>query len=244
MRTKDKKYLNTNRLQIKYLATMFCIAIIFGMTSCSSDDDNLEPEIPPYRSITLTYDINGASGSTPTAITENEGTTITLNTGNGLNRSGYTFAGWNTSADGNGTDYSGGSSFTLNADITLYAKWIQNLDSNTLRITVGTNIFTATLASNITATAFKALLPMTINMSEHNGNEKFYGLPQSLPTNASNPGRIQNGDLMLYGSSTLVLFYKTFSTSYSYTRIGSVDNPSGLESALGRGSVSVILELQ
>lgn len=193
---------------------------------------------------TLIYNINGATnGSTPTSITANAGMTITLNNGNGLSRTGYTFVGWNSSTDGTGTDYSAGSNYTLNRDVTLYAKWSQTQNNNRLKITVGSNTFTTTLASNPTATAFKALLPMTINMSELNNNEKYYNLSNALPSNSSNPRTIQNGDLMLYGSSTLVLFYKTFNTSYSYTRIGKIDNPSGLENALGRGNATVIFEL-
>ena len=68
-------------------------------------------------------------------------------------------------------------------------------------------------------------------------------LSSAVPTASSNPGRIQTGDLMLYGSSCVVLFYKTFSTSYSYTRLGRVDNPVGLASALGSGNVTATFEL-
>jgi hypothetical protein len=81
-------------------------------------------------------------------------------------------------------------------------------------------------------------------MRELNGNEKYFDLPNNLPTNASNPGTIQTGDLMLYGSNTLVLFYKTFSTSYNYTRLARIDNPSGLATALGSGNITVKFELE
>lgn len=83
------------------------------------------------------------------------------------------------------------------------------------------------------------LLPLTVNMIELNENEKYYDLSQSLPVNASNPGTIRNGDLMLYGSKTLVLFYKSFSTPYSYTKLGHVDDITGLIAALGTGNVTV-----
>ena len=117
-----------------------------------------------------------------------------------------------------------------------------NTDTAKMKITIGTTIFTATLYVNATAAAFKAKLPMTINMTELNGNEKYFDLPNALPANASNPGTIQNGDLMLYGSNTLVLFYKIFSTSYSYTKIGRIENPSGLATALGSGNATVTFE--
>lgn len=110
-------------------------------------------------------------------------------------------------------------------------------------IKVGSTIFTLTFYDNATADAFKSLLPMSINMFELNSNEKYYNLSNSLPTNASTHGTIQNGDLMLYGSSTLVLFYKTFSSTYTYTRIGRLDNPSGLEAALGAGSIFITFEM-
>lgn len=116
--------------------------------------------------------------------------------------------------------------------------------SNQIKINVGSASFSVTLEDNATVAAFKTLLPMTVNMSEMNGNEKYYYLQQNLPVAVSAPGTIRAGDLMLYGSSCVVLFYETFSTSYSYTRLGRVDNPSGLAAALGSGSIRVTFELQ
>lgn len=112
-----------------------------------------------------------------------------------------------------------------------------------IKITVNSQSFTATLLDNNSAKAFMEMLPMTINMIELNRNEKYYDLPNRLPANSSNPGTIKNGDLMLYGSNTLVLFYKSFSTSYSYTKIGSIDDPTGLEGALGVDNVSVTFDV-
>ncbi|MFD2934850.1 cyclophilin-like fold protein [Spirosoma flavum] len=116
--------------------------------------------------------------------------------------------------------------------------------SNRLRIRIGSNTFSATLLSNATVTAFKAKLPITLFMKELNRNEKFADLPSSLPTNAANPDTIQMGDLMLYGTNTLVLFYETVRTSYSYTKLGRIDNPTALAAALGSGNITVTLEME
>ncbi|MBE9462015.1 cyclophilin-like fold protein [Dyadobacter subterraneus] len=121
--------------------------------------------------------------------------------------------------------------------------------SNRLKIKIGSKTFHAMLLDNATVTAFKARLPLTISMSELNGNEKLYNFPANLPTNASNPGTINTGDLMIYSSNVLVLFYKSFATSYSYTRLGRIADPSGLEAALaasaaGAGNVTVTFELE
>ena len=112
-----------------------------------------------------------------------------------------------------------------------------------LKIEAGGQTFTATLLDNPTTRALLDRLPMTISMSELNENEKYYYLPESLPTNSRRPGNIHAGDLMLYGSDCLVLFYESFSSGYSYTRLGTVDDPNGLAAALGSGSVKVIFQI-
>jgi hypothetical protein len=116
--------------------------------------------------------------------------------------------------------------------------------NNQMKIKIGSSNFVATLEDNATTAAFKALLPMTVKMSELNGNEKLFKLSDNLPTNASNPRTIESGDLMLYGSKSLVLFYKTFPTSYSYTRLGRIKDTTGLAAAVGSGSVTVTFELE
>lgn len=120
----------------------------------------------------------------------------------------------------------------------------ENQMNRNITIRVGDRSFVATLEDNATARAFNSLLPMTITMNEMNGNEKYYYLSKNLPTNSYRPGTIRNGDLMLYGSNCLVLFYETFSSSYSYTRLGQIDDPSGLSSVLGRGNVTVTFEIK
>lgn len=115
--------------------------------------------------------------------------------------------------------------------------------SNNMNIRIGSRTFTATLADNEAAKTFKTLLPMTVEMKELNGNEKYHYLSENLPADTYRPGTIQEGDLMLYGSNCLVLFYEAFSSSYSYTRIGKIDSPAGFAETAGAGNINVTFEL-
>ena len=109
-----------------------------------------------------------------------------------------------------------------------------------MQLTVGNRRFTLTVADTDAARSFVSQLPLTLDMPDLNSNEKHAKLPKALPANAIRPGTISNGDLMLYGSDTLVLFYLGFESAYSYTRLGRVDDPSGLAQALGQGTARIM----
>ena len=94
------------------------------------------------------------------------------------------------------------------------------------------------LEDNETVKSFVDLAPKEFVMNELNGNEKYVYLESVLPSNSSNPKHINAGDVMLYGDNCLVIFYQSFDTSYSYTRIGHIDHLPDL----GNGSIKVTLE--
>ena len=118
------------------------------------------------------------------------------------------------------------------------------LSEQVLVISVGGRDFTALLEDNAAARALAERLPLTVTMDELNGNEKYHNLPECLPTSPERPEAIQAGDLMLYGSDCLVLCYKSFASSYSYTRLGRITDPAGLADAVGRGNVEVTFRMQ
>jgi uncharacterized repeat protein (TIGR02543 family) len=83
---------------------------------------------------TVTYDGNDASGGAPPAspTSYSTGATVTVlgNLAN-LARTGYTFSGWNTAANGSGTTYAAGNTFLIDSNVTLYAVWTANAASST-----------------------------------------------------------------------------------------------------------------
>ena len=109
--------------------------------------NNSSASTPTYS---VTYDDNDAtSGSVPTDDDDYEsGATVTVKSNTGsLAKTGYTFGGWNTKADGTGINYIAGTgTFTISANTTLYAKW--NINSYTLTWNVnGGNALTGTYTS-------------------------------------------------------------------------------------------------
>ena len=108
-----------------------------------------------------------------------------------------------------------------------------------MRIKVNNTIFEVTLENNSTVNAFYDLLPQSLNMIELNGNEKYCYLSSPLPTNSSSINVIHAGDIMLWGNNCIVIFYETFSSGYSYSKIGKINNIENLKQCLGSGSVVV-----
>ena len=99
--------------------------------------------------------------------------------------------------------------------------------------------YEAVLQDNASVKEFINQLPMTVTMKELNGNEKYFYLEKGITKNSSKIDKIHTGDLMLFGSDCLVLFYEDFTTSYSYTPLGYVENPDSLKDALKNGNVNV-----
>ncbi len=109
---------------------------------------------------------------------------------------------------------------------------------NMLKVLINDKEYILKLEDNKTTEKFVILLPQEFSMNELNGNEKYIYLDTTLPTNPSNIKSINAGDVMLYGDNCLVIFYKSFETSYSYTKIGHIDN---LED-LGQENITVIFK--
>lgn len=126
--------------------------------------------------------------------------------------------------------------------IILSASTAVALETETMQMKIGDKEYSVVLNNNNTTKALRELLPMTVTMAEFNGNEKYYLLHNSLPSRPEHVGQIKSGDVMLFGDDSLVVFYKDFKTTYSYTRIGHIENAADLEQTLGRGSVTITFE--
>lgn len=113
-----------------------------------------------------------------------------------------------------------------------------------IKISVGEKVFSATLFQSPAAEEFFSLLPLEMDMEELNGNEKYFYMDTSLPRDASCPGSVREGDIMLYGDSCIVIFYEGRPTTYSYTQLGRIEDPRGLEEVLGAENVTVKIEAE
>ena len=120
----------------------------------------------------------------------------------------------------------------------------EEISAMNMMVQVGGSTFTATLEENTAVDALVEMMeqePVTIQMSDYSGFEKVGPLGTSLPT-SSQQTTTQAGDIVLYQGNQIVMFYG--SNSWSYTRLGHIDDLTGWEEALGSGDVTVTFSLE
>lgn len=91
-------------------------------------------------------------------------------------------------------------------------------------ININNKSYKVNLEENSTVDEFIKMLPKEFNMKELNGNEKYVNIDKNLPTETYYPKHIEAGDIMLFGDNCVVVFYKSFDTTFGYTKIGHVNN--------------------
>ena len=111
-------------------------------------------------------------------------------------------------------------------------------------ITIENKKYEAILYDNSTTKELIKKFPITITMSDLNGNEKYYNFSKSFSTSSENVANINKGDIMLFGDNCLVIFYKSFSTHYKYTKLGYIKNTEDLESSFGKGDIEITFILK
>lgn len=113
-----------------------------------------------------------------------------------------------------------------------------------IKLEVGGSEFTVVLEENEAADAFAEMMknePVTIEMSDYSGFEKVGALEKNLPANDSQI-TTKSGDIVLYQGNKIVIFYG--SNSWSYTRLGHIDDLTGWEEALGSGNVTAVFSIE
>ena len=111
-------------------------------------------------------------------------------------------------------------------------------------ITIKNKKYEAILYDNSTTKELIKKFPITITMGDLNGNEKYYNFSKSFSTSSENVANINKGDIMLFGDNCLVIFYKSFSTRYRYTKLGYIKNLEDLENSLGKGDIEITFILK
>ena len=111
-------------------------------------------------------------------------------------------------------------------------------------ITIKNKKYEAILYDNSTTKELIKKFPITITMSDLNGNEKYYNFSKSFSTSSKNVANINKGDIMLFGDNCLVIFYKSFSTHYKYTKLGYIKNTEDLENSFGKGDINITFEIE
>ena len=157
------------------------------------------------------------SGSAPTdgSSPYSGGSSVTIlgNTG-ALVKTGYQFAGWNTAADGSGTSFVGGNTFTINANATLYAQWI--IGGVRLVYNAGTGgSGTAPTSSGTYYTAFSTQ-PVVGNTGSFSNGAKVFG-GWNTAADGSGTSYPAGSEYTMPGAGTVTLYAQWIDPATTYT---------------------------
>ncbi len=113
-----------------------------------------------------------------------------------------------------------------------------------MKVQIGDQSFTATLEDNAAVRELVDMMreaPVSVDMSDYSGFEKVGSLGRSLTTD-NRQTTTGAGDIVLYNGDHIVMFYG--SNSWSYTRIGHINDLTGWEEALGDGSITAVFSVE
>lgn len=113
-----------------------------------------------------------------------------------------------------------------------------------MNVQIGEQSFTVTLEDNAAVQELVDMMreaPVSIDMSDYSGFEKVGSLGRSLTTD-NRQTTTGAGDIVLYNGDNIAMFYG--SNSWSYTRIGHIDDLTGWEEALGDGSITAVFSIE
>lgn len=142
-----------------------------------------------------------------------------------------------------------GKRFSSNSSKEEVITWINSLNINnnsnskSAKLLINNKEYSITLEDNETVDALINNMLLNLSMNNLNGNEFYSYLDFTLPTNSYNPGKINKGDIYLYGNNCLVIFYESFNTSYSYTKIGKLDDVEVLDNIKSKNNIIVSLKI-
>lgn len=130
---------------------------------------------------------------------------------------------------------------TASSDSTNEKEEISNMA--TIQVGINGQTFEAEFRDNETARQFMKMLPLQLEMEDLHDNEKFYYFSDGFDTSDEKLEEVHEGDLLIYDSKCLVLFYESFETNYRYTLLGKITDVDGLKEALGSGTAVISFQV-
>ena len=117
-------------------------------------------------------------------------------------------------------------------------------EMTTIQVIINGQEFEAVLNDNEAARQFAEMLPMQLDMEDLHDNEKYFYFSDDFDTIDQELKEIHEGDLLIYDSKCLVLFYESFETTYQYTSLGKISDTAGLKEALGTGKATILFQME